>query len=69
MGFVVKADLGLVPGSRYKNLGLLPLYALVTLSAKYNHLIPSLSIIFTTINTRGRTSAQEFLTNALHMNL
>lgn len=50
MGFVVKADLRLVPGSSYKNLGLLPLYALVTLSAKYGNLISSLSIIFTISN-------------------
>lgn len=51
MGFVVKADLGLAPGSSYEDLGLLP-----KPSARYGNLIPSLSVTSTIRNICGRAS-------------
>lgn len=50
-GFVVKADLGLAPGSSYEDLGLLP-----KPSARYGNLIPSLSVTSTIRNICGRAS-------------
>lgn len=56
MGFVVKADLELAPGSGYEKLGSLPLSASAALSARYGNLIPSLSVILTISNICGKAS-------------